>query len=322
MSIIQIVTVLGNLALGLLSAPAPPTAGAGNPTLSPVPAKPLAAHVVRTVALEEPAEAVTKETCAACHEEQVASFDRSEHNMAMAGSGAECTSCHGDATAHVEAGGGEETMVNPKTELAVKAADKVCLSCHEKTGEQMHASLSQHSRAGVGCVDCHSVHPSEKTAAIAQKSGHGTMMPAGTDACLKCHSNVGAEFAMPSRHRLHEGAMSCSSCHNVHGSENARQVRNEGKEQCLTCHTDKRGPFMFEHEAGNLDGCIACHAPHGSAGNHMLKMRDTRSLCVSCHSKEVGKYVPHGRASTSTMGDCQRCHSAIHGSNVDPYLLH
>ena len=321
MSIIQIITVVGNLAIGLWSAPAPPTAGAGNPSLSTVPSKPIAAHVVAKAALAMPADEVTKETCASCHEDQVASFDRSEHNVAMGG-GSECSSCHGDATAHIEAGGSAETMVNPKKDLTVKAADKVCLTCHEKTGEQMHAKLSEHSRAGVGCVDCHSVHPSAKEAVTAQKSGHGTMMPDGTDACVKCHSNIAAEFAMPSRHRLSEGAMSCSSCHNVHGSENARQVRNEGKEQCLTCHTDKRGPFMFEHEAGNLDGCTACHAPHGSAGNHMLKMRDARSLCISCHSKEMGKGVPHGRASTTTMGDCQRCHSAIHGSNVDPFLLH
>jgi predicted CXXCH cytochrome family protein len=108
----------------------------------------------------------------------------------------------------------------------------------------------------------------------------------------------------------------------VHGSTNPRQVREEGKEQCLSCHKDKRGPFMFEHEAGAEEGCVACHAPHGGPGSHMLKVRAVHILCLSCHSKDMGKGAPHGRASTTTMGDCQRCHSAIHGSNVDPFLLH
>jgi DmsE family decaheme c-type cytochrome len=322
MSIIQIITVVGNLAIGLWSAPAPPTAGAGNPSLSIVPSTPIAAHVVAKVALALPADDVTKETCASCHEEQVASFDRSEHNRAMAGSAAECSSCHGDATAHIEAGGGAETMVNPKTELATQVANKVCMTCHEKTGEQLHANMSEHTRAGVGCVDCHNVHPGAKEALASQKEGHGSMIPAGTDACIKCHSQVAAEFAMPSRHRLQEGAMNCSSCHNVHGTSNGRQVREEGKEMCATCHKDKAQAFAFEHEAGAIDGCTACHTPHGSAGQHMLKERDPRALCTSCHSRDMGKGAPHGRASTTTMGDCTRCHTAIHGSNLDPYLLH
>ena len=62
--------------------------------------------------------------------------------------------------------------------------------------------------------------------------------------------------------------------------------------------------------------------PHGSPARHMLRERDPRALCLSCHSREMGKGVPHGRASTTTMGDCTRCHTAIHGSNVDPFLLH
>lgn len=317
MTIFSLITTVAGLGLALLQSP-PRDADAVRP--DPL-ATPLAAHVAITPPTPVPDD-VTKETCAACHEDQVASFDRSEHAHAMVGSGAECSACHGDATAHVEAGGGKETMINPRTELTALQQNETCLTCHQKTGEQAHANISEHTRAGVSCLDCHNVHPDERTALAAHRSGHGAMVPASAETCLRCHSQVEAEFAMPSRHRLHEGAMNCSSCHNVHGTTSARQLRAEGKDQCLACHQDKRGPFMFEHEAGNLDGCIACHSPHGSAARHMLKERDPRALCLSCHSREMGKGVPHGRASTTTMGDCTRCHSAVHGSNVDPYLLH
>jgi DmsE family decaheme c-type cytochrome len=319
MSFIHLIAVLGNLTVGLLSAPAPPTDA---PAQVVFPSKPVAAHAVAKTAHALPADAITKETCGTCHEEAVASFDRSEHSKAMETGGAECTACHGDATAHIDAGGGAETMTNPKTELSTQAANKVCMTCHEKTGERTHANVSEHTRAGVGCVDCHNAHPSEKQAIAAHKGGHSSMTPTSEEACLKCHSQVRAEFAMPSRHRLHEGAMSCTSCHNVHGTTSERQVRGGSKEMCGSCHKDKAQTFMFEHEAGAIDGCTSCHTPHGSAGQHMLKERDPRALCVSCHSRDMGKGVPHGRASTTTMGDCTRCHTAVHGSNVDPFLLH
>lgn len=311
-------SMLGSLlVIGFLNSPSPNVSAAGAISAP----KPMAAHAVKATLLQDD---VTMETCADCHEDEVASFGRTEHAAAWhtADMGKlVCSSCHGDPTAHLSGNDKAGTMVG-FDEISSKAASELCMTCHQQPGEQGHARLSEHLRAGVACTDCHNVHPDEAQAMTAHKAGQGAMMPASEEACLKCHQNIAAEFAMPSRHKLHEGAMNCSSCHNVHGSENARQVREEGKEQCLSCHKDKRGPFMFEHEAGNLEGCTSCHAPHGAPGNHMLKMRDMRSLCLSCHSKEMGKGVPHGRASSTTMGDCTRCHSAVHGSNVDPFLLH
>ena len=34
-------------------------------------------------------------------------------------------------------------------------------------------------------------------------------------------------------------------------------------EQCYTCHTEKRGPFLWEH-APVRESCLNCHTPHGS----------------------------------------------------------
>jgi DmsE family decaheme c-type cytochrome len=183
--------------------------------------------------------------------------------------------------------------------------------------------LSEHTKGGVACIDCHNTHPDDAQKLLSARHGKGSMVPANQlETCLGCHSNVAGEIAMPSHHRMQAGAMECSSCHNVHGTLQKRQVRAEGRDMCVKCHTDKRGPFMFGHEAVNLEGCVACHQPHGSPAKNMLKERDVRTLCLSCHSREIGAGAPHGRASSTTMGDCTRCHTAVHGSNVDPFLLH
>ena len=117
--------------------------------------------------------------------------------------------------------------------------------------------------------------------------------------------------------------MKCSDCHNPHGSDNQHQLRADEKTLCVKCHQDKRGPFLYEHAAQSMDGCVACHEQHGSSARNMLKIRDVRALCLSCHSAEMGVGPPHGRGnlSTTTAGDCTRCHVAIHGSNRDKYFI-
>jgi DmsE family decaheme c-type cytochrome len=142
------------------------------------------------------------------------------------------------------------------------------------------------------------------------------------DLCASCHKNIEAEFALPSHHRLKEGVLECSNCHNPHGSTEQKQLLADNKENCLKCHEDKRGPFAFEHDATNLSGCTSCHQPHGSSGPHLLKVRDARTLCVSCHSREGAAGVPHSRLSLQATGDCTRCHSEIHGSHSDPFFTH
>jgi predicted CXXCH cytochrome family protein len=82
---------------------------------------------------------------------------------------------------------------------------------------------------------------------------------------------------------LIEGHMRCSSCHEPHGSTNVRLLRvgNWINESCVSCHTEKRGPFLFEHAAGR-ESCITCHDPHGSLNDRMLVAK-LPMLCQRCH---------------------------------------
>ena len=53
---------------------------------------------------------------------------------------------------------------------------------------------------------------------------------------------------------------------------------------CLKCHTDKRGPWVFEHRALKVEGCETCHNPHGSTNAKLLRRPVVFTVCLECHN--------------------------------------
>lgn len=51
----------------------------------------------------------------------------------------------------------------------------------------------------------------------------------------------------------------------------------------LRCHTDKSGPFAFEHAPMRIEGCSACHEAHVST-KPLLSRNEVRFVCLECHS--------------------------------------
>jgi DmsE family decaheme c-type cytochrome len=297
------------------------------PTINGVPKAQASPASIMRQASQPPATAVKAATsaqaCAGCHEDEVAAWSRTTHAKSWQ-DGKSCEQCHGDVTKHLETGGAKGTI----TSMATLSPDKVsetCVNCHERTGEQSHVRLSEHARAGVACTSCHEVHPTAEHKDHMNAQGKLTMLrKTETELCVTCHKTTSADFNKPTHHRLIEGVLTCSNCHNPHGSNQPHQLRADTKTLCVSCHQDKRGPFAHEHFASAIDGCTTCHEQHGSSARNMLKFRDPRTLCLSCHSKEIGgAAVPHSRANNSlqTTGDCTRCHSAIHGSNRSEFLI-
>jgi DmsE family decaheme c-type cytochrome len=99
------------------------------------------------------------------------------------------------------------------------------------------------------------------------------------------------------------------------------------EQPCLKCHIDKRGPFVFDHAAVRVEGCEACHSPHGSTNARLLKRPVVFTLCLECHTGQgsFGRDADGVRPQTSShnMADpryqnCTSCHVRIHGSNADP----
>jgi len=103
-------------------------------------------------------------------------------------------------------------------------------------------------------------------------------------------------------------------------------VTNE--EPCLKCHADKRGPFVFEHAPVRVEGCGACHIPHGSMNAKLLRRPVVMTLCLECHNGGGTGTSGNGvvlQTSRHNLLDpkyqrCTTCHVRIHGSNNDEYF--
>jgi DmsE family decaheme c-type cytochrome len=259
------------------------------------------------------AEAYGPDVCAACHGEVVDDFHGPHAEIGS------CVQCHGDATAHVEAGGGEGTIFSFDDDHAAPAKTAVCMECH---GTQQPGFFhSDHAQVGMDCASCHSIHDPnpahpanlKTTRAVDRRMDN---LGVASQTCRECHGEVFTQFEFNERHRLHEGILDCQTCHDPHAAAHRIQLGGFQQQQCIQCHQDKDGPFVFEHGSSVVDGCVACHEPHGSPNRHMLKFQRTAELCYSCHAQ-----VPafHSRFTLDTV--CTNCHSSIHGSNFDEAFL-
>jgi DmsE family decaheme c-type cytochrome len=146
------------------------------------------------------------------------------------------------------------------------------------------------------------------------------------DATLNRKLSLHAKY----RHKVDVGLIECSDCHNPHGTFRDRQLREAdgGMEICTKCHSDKMGPFTFEHMPVKQDGCSSCHTPHGSTNIRLLRVSNVNLLCLQCHSPVTGRYARSSPPETPTFHNqatkytaCTMCHTQIHGSNFDEFFF-
>ena len=294
------------------------------------------------------------DACLACHPVHGDAFSKTVHAKAApkdAKYGTGCESCHGPGKAHIqgiEAAAGDDQKIAAAKKLIFSFHGKPeenagrCMTCHITSHDQALFDKSEHKLHGVTCQSCHSAHLTDavgtrdkveapltqaqffRSPRIAEENRWLTQsllrLPQ-PQLCYSCHSTVQAQFALPTHHRVPEGLMKCTDCHNAHGSNNQPMLRKTGWETCIECHTEKRGPFIFEHAAVKVEGCAGCHTPHGTVNRQLLLRREGRFLCLQCHVDPQAPNVPHGRLGFTTKGECARCHVAVHGSNFNQFLL-
>lgn len=308
---------------------------------------------------DRPEDYLGSETCKACHEDQFTSFSKTAHaHLAKAGWKNEgCESCHGSGKAHVE-GGGDKTKIRTFENETPKQISENCLECHAGKEEHNNYRRGEHWRNDVGCTDCHLPHFSKRLAdklaaphqpkdapssniPVGLSKAHSTDLPPAkmlinneAQLCMTCHNETKSEFTRPFHHRVLEGTMKCSDCHNPHGGFEAKQARRTGADAaCLKCHSDKQGPFVFEHAPLKIEGCTICHNAHGSSNPRLLKRNNVNQLCLECHSQvaiAIGEIdTPPGAPGTPSFHNqatlrfqnCTTCHVKIHGSNSHPVFF-
>jgi predicted CXXCH cytochrome family protein len=134
---------------------------------------------------------------------------------------------------------------------------------------------------------------------------------AAQEGCVtnECHGEMGqAEF-------VHGpvGAMQCVVCHEggnpnhpTRSKADFQQAFGGGKDLCYACH-DRKDANRNVHKPVGTGDCVACHDPHQSDAELMLKKATTSELCFSCHeNNKTNRAFVHGPVAA---GDCNICHN-------------
>ncbi len=251
----------------------------------------------------EKEEYVESETCKGCHPELYEGFKKDnphwknilDPKIPIDKRG--CESCHGPGGKHVEAEG--KGFILAFKNRNARDRSNACLKCHEKEKTFFQFGRGVHKLSAVGCNDCHQIHGTQITKNLLKGKE--------TDLCFSCHQETKSKFYLPNRHKVLEGALKCSDCHTPHGTRTRASLKKWNKfndDVCFKCHSEKRGPWVFEHQSVKAEGCSACHSPHGSPNRFLLIRRDIRTVCLECHGQ---RHFPNF--------SCINCHTQIHGSN-------
>ena len=274
---------------------------------------------------------VGADTCKTCHEDLFNGLQKTRHwdTFLKTKEGAEahsCETCHGPGAEHVNSGG-DKTKIFAFKDQAPEVISKRCLSCHALKAEHANFERSAHATNGVSCISCHSPHfAKEQRRLLVEKQ---------PQLCYTCHTEQKADFSKPFRHRVNEGLLKCTDCHNAHGSPMPRSVRVAEEEDavCYKCHRNLQGPWVFEHAPVKTEGCSSCHQPHGSVNPRLLMVNQVNLLCLQCHTPTA---TPNTRARDSIAPGtpagpvhdqstkfqaCTICHVFIHGSNADETFM-
>lgn len=225
----------------------------------------------------------------------------------------------------------------PEIEGAHFVGNGACVDCHTNISRTFPASAhGKFTKDDVkfaainGCESCHGA--GSKHVVAGGGRGKFIINPGkNPQTCFECHLNIHAEFNLPQRHPVMEGKMNCVQCHDPHGHDIMKPAGGlamaRQNESCAQCHREQSRPFVFEHEALR-EGCTVCHNPHGSINRQFLVERDN-NLCLKCHAQVAGPAAGGdlfiGKVSHSSFvqrGSCWSagCHTAVHGSNVNPML--
>jgi DmsE family decaheme c-type cytochrome len=284
-------------------------------------------------AAKPPAQQLDRDSvCTRCHDENdktpVLAIYQTPHGNKADSRTPSCQACHGESEKHLSSKGNSPDVIFGLKKGAyspsdVKSQNTACLTCHDKDQNRTHWQGGAHQVADVACTSCHETH------AAHDKVRDKRTQP---DVCFTCHKDQRAQVRKFSHHPITEAKVSCSDCHNPHGSAGPKLLKkNTVTETCYTCHAEKRGPYLWEHQPVTED-CSLCHTPHGSNITPLLKSRPP-FMCDECHDGPHNSKTPvaenaagiqggltgtPANPSTSYTGRaCMNCHSMVHGSN-DP----
>ena len=245
----------------------------------------------------------TGPTCDGCH-----SVDYNVHTKQVAEWNVGCERCHGPGSEHVEHPT-RSNILNPSHMDSV-AANDTCIQCHSQgrpltnpiEGKYYDWPVGYH--VGLKLQDFWRL----ENCTLGQTDFY--YFPDCT-----AHKNrmQGNDFKQSVMYRH---GITCSSCHDVHGTENYAQLIKPANQICLDCHgpSSPNGPHTatIEQHTHHKDGsagsqCVACHMPNieseGVPGAYVHAhtfrfispaMTDKYKIpnpCTSCHTDKSATWA-------------------------------
>ena len=233
----------------------------------------------------------TDRNCSGCHDRNVG-FD------ATVAEGKLCKQCHGSYSKLIEG----DWWHGP-------AAQGECGYCHEPHKSE-HPGVLKTPQPDL-CFDCHD------SSDIDANSAHANLQDQRCSACHDPHSAGNRRLLVDSRTHWRRrrsmkriatphdwGPTMCQKCHLV---EESNQLLDSAEAECLTCHANVKTakPGQTLHAAVANGECIACHAPHGSRREHLVRPGAER-ICLQCHDLDEIDEAAHRNV---VRVDCLICHS-------------
>ena len=240
-------------------------------------------------------------TCPTCHDPHGEGEGAKRVRKPYRPNGSLCTTCHRN----------QDTVVRTPHDLRGIAGNSVCEPCHRPHGGESPwmwgPARGTGERGEESCRACHLAGEGKGLGSRMSPGGHPT--------------NVMASRPLPDRfpkfgpdgETSRTGVISCSTCHDVHGSGIMPVGRGVGKllrrpdvggsgdfrneEICSECHPGKMGKH------GTAD-CISCHPPHSDQARE--------SSCGKCHPVGGGALFDRHR---KAGGGCGSCHK-VHGNST------
>ncbi len=171
------------------------------------------------------------QACLHCHKEaaehvsktiHAATYDEVPQGAPKTDASTSCDGCHGPGKAHADAElEAERTDTkNPEAKKLIfnfkskdttpKMINERCLTCHASGPTHLNSPNSFHRQNEISCIDCHSPHHATTKEKL--------LVKAQPELCYSCHLQQKSQFNMPFHHRVNEGLIQCTDCHNQHGT--------------------------------------------------------------------------------------------------------
>jgi cytochrome b subunit of formate dehydrogenase len=264
-----------------------------------------------------------KVSCATCHAEEQAAWERSFHGKSKqsGGAGATCVDCHGSPHELL-------STSDPKSRTHHANIPATCGSCHNQKfvmeatgGAQPFAAYQQsvHGQAVANgiekaavCTDCHGAHeilgPADPKSSIFKFNVPAT--------CGKCHGQVEQVF----NQSIHGQAIAhgqwqapvCTDCHGIHSIKSHKDPtspvssQNLAQNTCARCHEEVRLSQEFGFEGARVSTYLASY--HGLASQ---RGSTVVANCASCHGVHniLPSSDPRSTVSPSNLvKTCGQCH--------------